>query len=131
MPATSVRLPSYEVTHMCRGCLAHRCEDVCKRGAITFDENQKAHIDKDKCVQCGMCAKVCPYSAIIHTERPCVKACKVKAISMNRDHAAAIDDSKCINCGACVYQCPWGAITDRSYIVEVVEMLKNTPTTTR
>ena len=114
----------YEVTHMCRGCLAHRCEDVCKRGAITFDENQKAHIDKDKCVQCGMCAKVCPYSAIIHTERPCVKACKVKAISMNEDHAAVIDDSKCINCGACVYQCPWGAITDKSYIVEVVEMLK-------
>ena len=114
----------YEVTHMCRGCLAHRCEDVCKRGAITFDENQKAHIDKDKCVQSGMCAKVCPYSAIIHTERPCVKACKVKAISMNEDHAAVIDDSKCINCGACVYQCPWGAITDKSYIVEVVEMLK-------
>ena len=29
----------YEVTNACRGCLAHRCEDVCKFGAITFDEN--------------------------------------------------------------------------------------------
>ena len=27
----------YEVTNACRGCLAHRCEDVCRRGAITFD----------------------------------------------------------------------------------------------
>ncbi|MEG0018728.1 MAG: 4Fe-4S binding protein, partial [Hydrogenoanaerobacterium sp.] len=54
----------YEVTEACRGCIAHRCEDVCKRGAITFDHHQKAHIDKSKCVECGMCAKVCPYSAI-------------------------------------------------------------------
>ncbi len=117
-------MDGYEVTHMCRGCLAHRCESVCKRGAITFDENQKAHIDKEKCVNCGMCAKVCPYSAIMNVERPCVKACKVKAISMNEEHAAQIDISKCINCGACVYQCPWGAITDKSYIIEVVNMIK-------
>ena len=27
----------YEVTNACRGCLAHRCEDVCRFGAITFD----------------------------------------------------------------------------------------------
>lgn len=114
----------YEVTQACRGCLAHRCEDVCKRGAITFDENQKAHIDKTKCVECGMCAKVCPYSAITNTQRPCVKACKVKAISMDENNAAVIDESKCINCGACVYQCPWGALTDKSYIIEVVNMLK-------
>ena len=27
----------YDVTDSCRGCLAHRCEDVCKKGAISFD----------------------------------------------------------------------------------------------
>ena len=26
----------YEVTNACRGCLAHRCEDVCRRGAISL-----------------------------------------------------------------------------------------------
>ena len=36
----------YEVTQSCRGCLAHRCEDVCKRGAISFDRDHVAHIDK-------------------------------------------------------------------------------------
>ena len=56
----------YEVTDSFRGCLAHRCEDVCKKGAISFDHNHVAHIDKSKCVECGMCAKVCPYSAIIN-----------------------------------------------------------------
>ena len=114
----------YEVTDSCRGCLAHRCEDVCKRGAISFDHNHVAHIDKSKCVECGMCAKVCPYFAIVNRKRPCQIACKVKAISINEDNAAAIDNNKCIQCGACVYQCPFGAITDKSYILNVIDMIK-------
>lgn len=114
----------YEVTDSCRGCLAHRCEDVCKRGALSFDHNHVAHIDKSKCVECGACAKVCPYTAIINRKRPCQSACKVKAISINEDNAAAIDNSKCIQCGACVYQCPFGAITDKSYILDVINIIK-------
>ncbi len=114
----------YEVTDSCRGCLAHHCEDVCKRGAISFDHNHVAHIDKSKCVECGQCAKVCPYSAIINRKRPCQVACKVKAISINENNAAAIDNSKCIQCGACVYQCPFGAISDKSYILSIIDMLR-------
>ena len=114
----------YEVTNACRGCLAHRCEDVCRRGAISFDENHVAHIDKTKCVECGQCAKVCPYTAIVSRKRPCQNACKVKAISMNEDKAALIDNHKCISCGACVYQCPFGAITDKSFILDVIRLLK-------
>ena len=59
----------YEVTASCRGCLAHRCEQACKRGAISFDYNHVAHIDKTKCVECGQCAKACPYSAIVNHKR--------------------------------------------------------------
>ena len=114
----------YEVTNACRGCLAHRCEDVCRRGAITFDENHVAHIDKSKCVECGACARVCPYTAIVSRKRPCQNACKVKAISVNEQKAAAIDNEKCISCGACVYQCPFGAIQDKSYILSVIDLLK-------
>ena len=115
----------YEVTASCRGCLAHRCEDVCKRGAITFDSNHVAHIDKSKCIQCGQCAKVCPYSAIIDRKRPCQIACKVKAISIKEDNTAEINDDKCIQCGACVYQCPFGAIMDKSYILDAIDLIKN------
>ena len=114
----------FEVTNACRGCLAHRCEDVCRFGAISFDQNHVAHIDKSKCKECGACAKVCPYTAIVSRKRPCQNACKVKAISMNEERAATIDNDKCIRCGACVYQCPFGAMMDKSYIVSVIETLK-------
>ncbi len=116
----------YEVTDSCRGCLAHRCEDVCKRGAISFDQNHVAHIDKSKCIECGQCAKVCPFSAIVNRKRPCQNACKIKAISISKEtNAAEIDHNKCISCGACVYQCPFGAITDKSYILDAIDIIKN------
>lgn len=115
----------FEVTDTCRGCLAHRCEEVCKRGAISYDHNHVAHIDKSKCIECGRCATVCPYGAIINRKRPCQRACKVKAITIKDNDAASINYDKCIDCGACVYQCPFGAISDKSYILKVIDMLKD------
>ena len=111
------------VTDLCRGCVAHRCSDACKLGAITFDEAQRAHIDKSKCVECGKCASVCPYSAITNFKRPCERACKVEAIHMAKDGVATIDSEKCISCGACVYQCPFGATLDVSSITDVIKTI--------
>ena len=115
----------YTVTADCRGCLAHRCKLACPKNAISFDENLQAVIDKSLCINCGLCAKACPYSAIKNRTRPCVNACKVNAISVNEDGSARIDDEKCITCGQCVYQCPFGAITDRSSLVQIIDELKN------
>ena len=114
----------YEVTNACRGCLAHRCNDACRFGAITFDENHVAHIDKSKCKECGACSKVCPYNAIRNNKRPCELACKVGAIYMGAEKEAYINHDKCISCGACVYQCPFGAITDKSFIVDAINIIK-------
>ncbi len=116
----------YSVTEACRGCLSHRCKDACRPEAIFFDENRSAHIDKHKCVGCGACAKMCPYHAIISLQRPCETACAVKAIRKGvNTEAAVIDNDKCIACGACVYQCPFGSIVDKSYILDIVDALKN------
>ena len=115
----------YIVNHDCRGCLAHRCKNACRRDAISFDENLRAVIDKTKCVNCGLCAQACPFNAIVNRKRPCMAACKCNAITTADDMSAKIIDEKCITCGACVYQCPFGAITDRSSIVQIIEQLKN------
>lgn len=114
----------YRVGPDCRGCIAHRCASVCPRGAISFDENHHAHIDPDKCINCGKCASVCPYSAIQNHVRPCERACKVKAISQGENHVAKIDESKCISCGACVYQCPFGAIQDKSFLLDALRLIR-------
>ena len=114
----------YRVGPDCRGCIAHRCSSACPRDAITFDENHHAHINPDKCVNCGKCASVCPYSAIQSHVRPCERACKVKAISQGENHVASIDESKCTACGACVYQCPFGAIQDKSFLLNAIKIIR-------
>lgn len=121
----------YSVTDSCRGCLAHRCEDVCKRGAISFDHHHVAHIDKTKCIECGQCAKVCPYTAIVNRKRPCQNACKIHAIDIRNDGAAEINNDKCISCGACVYQCPFGAIMDKSFIINVIDIIQKSENNTK
>ncbi len=114
----------YEVTSICRGCLAHPCYNACKFNAISFDNNHVAFIDKSKCVNCGSCSKVCPYSAIANRIRPCENACKVKAINASENQAASIDYDKCIDCGVCIYTCPFGALVDKSYLINAIDYLR-------
>ncbi len=114
----------YVVTSSCRGCLSHRCFDACRFGTISFNENYVAKIDSQKCVDCGACAKTCPYHAIISSKRPCETACKVKAIKKGENNSAEIINEKCIACGACVYQCPFGSIADKSFILDAIDMIK-------
>jgi [FeFe] hydrogenase (group B1/B3) len=111
------------VTDLCRGCIAHRCHAACPAGAISF-ENHKAVIDSNKCLECGKCMKVCPYGAINETQRPCIRGCKAGAISLDEERKARIDSEKCVGCGTCVYQCPFGAIVDKSYIIDLLRMLR-------
>lgn len=116
------------VTEACRGCLAHRCSEACPRGAITHIGG-KAYIDQSKCIECGRCKEACPYNAIADIMRPCRRACNAGAITFNNESKKAmIDEEKCIHCGACIIQCPFGAIMDKSYIVDIIELLKESKT---
>ena len=118
------------VTPACRGCIVHRCQNVCPRGAITIVD-KKAVVDKEKCIECGKCTQACPYGAIIRQHRPCVVSCKVGAISMDENKKACIDNDKCVACGACVYQCPFGAISDKSLVLDTIDILKKSENNTK
>lgn len=48
----------------------------------------------DKCKGCGLCARVCPTSAITGKAREVYK----------------IDSAACVKCGACMLKCPFGAV---------------------
>lgn len=111
------------VTDLCRGCLAHACEGACRLGAITYTPENRAKIDKSKCVECGQCAKACPYTAIHNFKRPCETACVPGAIHMAKTGEAVITEEKCTQCGACVSRCPFGAAVDKSFISDVIRMI--------
>lgn len=115
---------SFFVTDACRGCITHRCMENCPVGAISMEYNKRARIDNEKCIECGKCKKSCPYGAIIENVRPCVRSCKAGAISMDERKKAKIDDAKCTMCGACVYMCPWGAIMDKSFVLDAIQILR-------
>lgn len=55
----------FQITENCVGC--HNCYSECPMQAIEWLGNQYA-IDQDKCVQCGLCAKVCHTASIIDPE---------------------------------------------------------------
>ena len=88
-------IASYTVTDNCRKCMGKACQNSCPFGAISMG-NTKAHIDPDKCRECGKCSQACPYNAIAHLERPCKKVCPVDAITYDEYGVCVIDEKKCI-----------------------------------
>ena len=112
----------YRVTESCQNCLAASCQKVCPKGAVSF-VNGKSHIDPDKCIKCGKCAKACPYHAIIHLERPCAAACGMDAIVSDEHGRATINQDKCVACGQCLVSCPFGAIVDKGQIFQVIQSI--------
>lgn len=121
------------------GCLGGgTCTTVCDYDAIHITDGKIAEVDKEKCVACMKCIKICPKNIIglmpykqktevkcfskdagkevrTYCSNGCIgcgiceKKCPKDAIHVT-DNLAAIDYTKCINCGICVANCPTGAI---------------------
>ena len=116
-------IASYIVTDNCRKCMGKACQNSCRFGAISMGQH-RAHIDPNKCKECGMCANACPYNAIAHLERPCKKACPVDAITYDEYGICVIDEKKCIQCGMCIHSCPFGAISSKTFLVDVINLIR-------
>ena len=117
-------LDRFVVSDSCRGCLGHKCQEVCPRGAISI-VNHRAYINQELCIECGKCKAVCPFGAISEVMRPCMRACPVDAVKIDENRKAMIDHEKCISCGSCVHQCPFGAIVDKSYVMNILNLLRD------
>jgi len=76
------------------GAAAMEAVGLFNRGEVTISPTV-AVVETVKCVGCGDCIPVCPYSAI----------------SRNGDEKAEINAVLCLGCGTCVATCPAGAIT--------------------
>ena len=116
-------IASYSVTDNCRYCLGKACINSCRFDAIHYG-NTRMYIESDKCRECGMCAKACPFGAIVHLERPCKSSCPVGAISYDEYGFCQIDEEKCISCGRCIHSCPFGAIGSKVYLVDIINAIK-------
>ena len=116
---------NYEITNLCRGCVARSCYMNCPKDAIRFKKNGQAEIDHDTCISCGKCHQNCPYHAVVYIPIPCEEVCPVKAISKDEYGVEHIDESKCIYCGKCVNACPFGAIFEISQVFDILQRLRN------
>lgn len=117
------RSKMFEVTSMCQACVARPCEANCAKKAITVTD--KAFIEQDKCIKCGLCATNCPYGAIHKSVVPCEEACPVNAITKDAEGKEQIDIEKCISCGKCLQSCPFGAVVYNSQMIDVLNAIKN------
>lgn len=115
-------IASYVVTDNCRKCMGKACQKSCNFGAISMGL-ERAHIEPNKCKECGKCAQACPYNAIAHLERPCKKVCPVNAITYDEYGVCVIDETKCIECGACIHSCPFGAVGTKTFLVDIIRLI--------
>jgi heterodisulfide reductase subunit A len=82
-----------------------RAGTLMSRGEITI-EAITSRVIEDRCKMCGICAKVCPYNAIIFDKA--------------KKQPPKVIEAACAGCGTCGAECPFDAIVMRHYTDEQI-----------
>ncbi len=82
-----------------------RASSLMRKGEIAVEAITSMVID-EKCKSCGICAKVCPYNAII--------------VDTKAKTPARVIEAACAGCGTCGAECPFDAIVMRHYTDEQI-----------
>lgn len=100
------------------GCMGYgSCVAECKFDAIHI-VNGVAVVDKEKCVACGRCIKVCPNHLIELRPFEAVYAVSCASTLKGKDVKTKCT-AGCIGCGICAKQCENGAITVENNIAHI------------
>ncbi len=99
------------------GAAAARSSIILNAGKLR-SEALKAIVDLNKCNSCGLCAKVCPYSAI--------------KVDVKAKSGAHITAAACAGCGTCAAECRFDAITmqhfsDAQILAQIDAALESEP----
>ena len=85
------------------GAAASRAGALVGKGKIQV-EAITSRIDERACTKCGLCARVCPFGAIV----------------WKKGEPAVVVEAACAGCGACGATCQFGAITMRHFTDEQI-----------
>ena len=98
-PPIKEEVPNINIK-LCKACGA--CVQACKNGSIHMKNDgvnpPHSEIDKDTCIRCGYCFRVCPTDAIKYGQLLPKTVKGGKAIVVNQD--------TCIGCMTCTRVCP-------------------------
>ena len=119
----------------CCGCCCEALEAVRRFSPMQpiATTNYLPRINRDDCVSCGKCEKVCPILAISMSENgPAIDtagsagtAGTAGAAAAGKKHPA-IDETICLGCGVCARNCPKKAITLQRRPIEVITPVNST-----
>ncbi len=96
---------------------AARAARVMSPGKIRV-EAITSRVDSNQCTSCGICAKVCPYNAIM--------------VDKKSKQPAVVIEAACAGCGTCAAECPFDAIemnhfTDAQILAQVHAIVEKDP----
>ncbi len=93
------------------GAASAKAQILLTQGKVKI-EAITSSIDPDLCTICGICAKVCPYSAI--------------TVDIKNRIPATVMEAACHGCGACAAECPFDAITMKHFTdQQIMSMVEN------
>ncbi len=97
---------------------ASRAGILLSKGEVRI-EAVTSRLVEDLCVMCGMCAKVCPYNAIVPPDKA-------------QGRKPVIIEAACAGCGTCAAECRFGAIemrhfTDGQITAQIDALLEDKP----
>lgn len=115
---------AYRITEDCRGC--SHCVQWCPTKAISGRRKVNFSIDSARCIDCGVCGRICTFSAVMRPDGNYAE--RMRRSQWNHP---LWDFDACTNCDRCVSACPVKCIQNAGRDEPEKSMKSNYPYLTR